>query len=64
MDVKKIQYTQNLIMNKIRIEKELEALNMILDDMAEACNHLAVKVSDGPVSSNRCLLCAAKLKPD
>ena len=61
MDVKKIQYAQNLIKNKIRIEKELEALNILIDEVKEECNHLEVKVTDGPCNSTRCLFCGKKL---
>ena len=61
MDVKKIQYIQNLIKNKIRIERELEALNIIIDEIKEECDHLEVKVTDGPCNSTRCLFCGKKL---
>ena len=61
MDVKKIQYVQNLIKNKIRLENELDALNIILNEINEDCNHLEVKVTDGPCNSTRCLFCGKKL---
>ena len=61
MDVKKIQYTQNLIKNKIRVENELDALNMLIDEVKESCEHLEVNVTDGPNHSTRCLFCGKKL---
>lgn len=61
MDVKKIQYAQNLIKNKIRIEKELDALNILIDEVKDECEHLEVKVTDGPCNSTRCLFCGKKL---
>ena len=63
MDVKKIKYTQSLIYNKIRIEKELEMLNNLITENTQDCVHLEVNVTDGPNHSTRCLFCGKKLIP-
>lgn len=61
MDVKRIKYAQTLIQNKIRLEKEIDMLNSLIDENMEDCVHLEVKVTDGPNNSSRCLFCGKKL---
>ena len=61
MEVKRIKYAQTLIQNKIRIERELDMLNGLIDENMEDCDHLEVKVTDGPNNSARCLFCGKKL---
>ena len=63
MDVKKIKYTQSLIQNKIRVERELEVLNKLITENTQDCVHLEVNVTDGPNHSTRCLFCGKKLVP-
>ena len=61
MDARKIKYTQVLIQNKIRVEKELEMLNESITENTKDCEHLEVNVTDGPNHSTRCLFCGKKL---
>ena len=61
MDVKKIKFSSNLIQTKIRLERELNEINRLIDENTEDCDHLRVKVTEGPNSSTRCLFCGQKL---
>lgn len=64
MYIKKIKYNQELIKNKIRLEKELNMINQELDETESSCDHIQViigyigkdTISQGtPIK--KCLLC-------
>ena len=61
MDVKKIKFSSNLIQTKIRLEREINELNRLIDENTEDCEHLRVKVTEGTKFSTRCLFCGQKL---
>lgn len=66
MDIKKIKYNQELIKNKIRLEKELKMVNQEIEDNQDKCNHIKVCIGwDGSFlyrdsSINLCLICGEK----
>lgn len=63
MDIKKIKYNQELIKNKIKLEKELKMISKEIEDSQKSCNHIRVCLGwDGPyqyrdTSIHLCLLC-------
>lgn len=69
MDIKRMKYNQELIKNKIRLEKQLKMVNKELAIQQDECNHIRVVLDcDGSYKYQRidnsimyCLNCAADL---
>ena len=63
MDNQRIKYNQELIKNKIRLEKQLKMVNKEIDENKKLCDHIRVCLGwDGPfqyrdTSFHTCLFC-------
>lgn len=63
MDVKQIKWNQELIKNKIRLNKQLKMINSEIDKQQHNCNHISVCLGwDGQfqyrnTSFNICIFC-------
>ena len=57
MDIQNIKFAQELVKNKIRIQKELNMVNVALDELKKGCNHLYVSLSEEPKVVSKCLFC-------
>lgn len=66
MDIQKIKYNQELIKNKIRLQKELNMVEKELDKSQQSCDHIRICLGwNGPyqyrdTSIFKCLLCSER----